>query len=147
MPNNGTSTELYARLQALCEAFRAGGDLGCQVTLEERHTYFAEEVSDVVYGTIRELLANVRQHARATRVEVSSVGRRDGSVGLSVADNGGGLPAHRRRGKPLNETGGIGLWSIDRRLRNFDAMLDVEAAPGEGTRAMLIVPAHLVVCD
>ena len=146
MPNV-TSTELYARLQELCEAFRARGDIGCQVTLDERHTYFAEEVSDVVYGTIRELLANVRQHAQATHVEVSSVGRRDGSVGITVADNGVGLPAHRRRGKPLNETGGIGLWSIDRRLRELDAMLDVDAAPGEGTRAMLILPAHLIVCD
>jgi len=26
-------------------------------------------------------------------------------------------------------------------------MLDVEAAPGQGTRAMVILPAHLVVCD
>ena len=146
MPNV-TSTDLYARLQELCETFRARGDIGCQVTLDERHTYFAEELSDVVYGTIRELLANVRQHAQATHVEVSSVGRRDGSVGITVADNGVGLPAHRRRGKPLNETGGLGLWSIDRRLRDFDAMLDVEAAPGEGTRAMLILPAHLVACD
>lgn len=147
MPSSGTNTELYARLQELCEAFRACGDIGCQVTLDERHTYLAEEVRDVVYGTIRELLANVRQHSRATQVEVSSVGRRDGSVGITVADNGVGLPAHRRRGKPLHETGGIGLWSIDRRLRELDAMLDVEAAPGEGTRAMLIVPAHLVVYD
>ena len=89
----------------------------------------------------------MRQHAQATQVEVSSVGRRDGSVGITVADNGVGLPAHRRRGKPRDETGGIGLWSIDRRLRELDAMLDVDAAPGEGTRAMLILPAHLVVCD
>jgi signal transduction histidine kinase len=143
---NGSRTDLYARLLDLCEAFRARGDIGCRITLDERHTCFAEEVSDVVYKTVRELLANVRQHARATQVEVSSVGRRDGSIGITVADNGVGLPAHRRRGKPLAETGGIGLWSIDRRLRDFDAMLDVEAAPGKGTRAMLILPAHLVVC-
>jgi signal transduction histidine kinase len=144
---NGTRTDLYARLLELCEAFRAGGGIDCEVTLDERHTCFAEDVSDVVYKTVRELLANVRQHAQATQVEVSSVARRDGSIGITVADNGIGLPAHRRRGKPLDETGGIGLWSIDRRLRDFDAMLDVEAAPGQGTRAMLILPAHLVVCD
>ena len=144
---NGTRTNLYARLLDLCDAFRTRGDIGCAVTLDERHTCFAEEVSDVVYRTVRELLANVRQHAQATHVEVSSIGRRDGSIGITVADNGVGLPAHRRRGKPQNETGGIGLWSIDRRLRDFDAMLDVEAAPGRGTRAMLILPAHLVVCE
>jgi signal transduction histidine kinase len=89
----------------------------------------------------------VRQHARATRVEISSVRRRDGSIGITVGDNGIGLPPHRRRGRRLDETGGIGLWSIDRRLRDLDAMLDIDAAPGQGTRAMVILPAHLVAGD
>jgi signal transduction histidine kinase len=132
---------------ALCEAFRASGHIGCDIALDARHTRFAEEVGEVVYRTVRELLANVLQHARATRVEIASVRRRDGSIGIVVADNGVGLPPHRRRGKPFDETGGIGLWSIDRRLREFDAMLDIEAAPGQGTRAMIILPAHLVIGD
>ena len=146
MPN-GTRTSLHARLLDLCEAFRTRGDIGCAVTLDEHHTCFAEEVSDVVYGTVRELLANVRQHAQATQVEISSIRRRDGSIGITVADNGIGLPPHRRCGRRFDKTGGIGLWSIDRRLRDFDAMLDIDAAPGQGTRAMVILPAHLVAGD
>jgi signal transduction histidine kinase len=144
---DGTPTDVHARLLALCDAFRAAGDIECEVTLDPSHTCFGEEVGEVVYRTVRELLANVRQHAQATRVEVSSVRRRDGSIGIVVADNGIGLPPHRRRGRPFDETGGIGLWSIDRRLRDLDAMLDIEAAAGQGTRAMVILPAHLVVCD
>ena len=144
---NGTPTELHARLFALCETFRASGHIACEVILDARHTRLGEEIGEVVYKTVRELLANVLQHAHATRVEISSVRRRDGSIGIVVADNGVGLPAHRRRGKPLDETGGIGLWSIDRRLREFDAMLDIEAAPGQGTRATIILPPHLLVGD
>lgn len=140
----GLRTELYARLLELCDEFRSHGDIGCDVALEERHTRFDEEVSDVVFRTVRELLANVRQHARAKRVRVSSVDRRDGSIGITVADDGIGLPPHRRRGNPLDESGGIGLWSIDQRLRDFAAVLDIEAAAGRGTRAMLILPADLV---
>ena len=146
MPN-GTPTDLHARLLALCEAFRASGHIACDVLLDTRHTSFNEEVGEVIYGTVRELLTNVLRHAHATRVEISSVRRRDGSIGIVVADNGIGLPPHRRRGNPSDETGGTGLWSIDRRLRDLDAMLDVEAAPGQGTRAMIILPAHLVVGD
>jgi signal transduction histidine kinase len=142
---NGTPTELHAKLLALCEAFRTSGRIGCDVLLDARHTCFDREVGEVVYRTVRELLTNVLQHAHATRVEISSVRRRDGSIGIVVADNGVGLPPHRRRGKPFDETGGIGLWSIDRWLREFDAMLDIEAAPGQGTRAMIILPPHLVV--
>ena len=139
-------TELHARLLALCEVFRAAGHIACEVSLDASHTSFTEEVSEVVYRTVRELLVNVRQHSQATRVEVSSVRRRDGSIGIIVADNGIGLPPHRRRGRPFDETGGIGLWSIDRRLRDLGAMLDIEAAAGQGTRAMVILPAQLV-CD
>jgi signal transduction histidine kinase len=138
----GTRTELYARLLELCDEFRSHGDIGCDVALEERHTRFDEELSEVVFRTVRELLANVRQHARAKHVQVSSADRRDGSIAITVADDGIGLPPHRRRGNPLDESGGIGLWSIDQRLREFDAVLDIEAAAGRGTRAMLILPAY-----
>jgi len=143
---SGNRTELHSKLLSLCETFRASGQIGCEVSLEASHTRFDAEVSEVIYGTIRELLANVRQHAQATRVEISSVRRRDGSIGITVADNGIGLPPHRRRGR-RDEAGGIGLWSIDRRLRAFDAMLDIDAAPGQGTRAMVILPARLVAGD
>ena len=138
-------TELFSRLVELCDEFRSHGDIGCEVALDQVHTRFDEEVGEVVFRTVRELLMNVRQHAKATRVRVSSVGRRDGSIGIMVADDGIGLPPHRRRGNPLDERGGIGLWSIDQRLRAFDAVLDVEAADGAGTRAMVILPGHLVV--
>jgi signal transduction histidine kinase len=140
-------TELHSKLLSLCETFRVSGEIGCEVSLDASHTRFDAEVSEVVYETVRELLANVRQHARATRVEVSSILRRDGSIGITVADNGIGLPPHRRRGRQFDETGGIGLWSIDRRLRDFDAMLDIDAAPGQGTRAMVILPTHRIAGD
>jgi signal transduction histidine kinase len=139
--------ELLSRLLELCDEFRAHGDIACEVALEARHTRFDDEVSDILFRTVRELLANVRQHAKATKVMVSSVGRRDGSIGITVADDGIGLPPHRRRGNPFAESGGIGLWSIDQRLRAFDAILDIEASTGAGTRAMVILPAHLVVAD
>lgn len=138
-------TELFGRLVRLCDEFRSQGGIACQVALDECHTRFDEEVGEVVFRTVRELLANVRQHAKATQVEVTSVGRRDGSIGILVADDGIGLPAHRRRGNPFAESGGIGLWSIDQRLREFDAVLDIDASAGNGTRAMVILPAHLVL--
>jgi len=143
----GNRTELHAKLLALCEVFRAAGHMSCVVTLDASHTCFGEEVGELVYRTVRELLVNVLQHAKATRVEVSSVRRRDGSIGIVVADNGVGLPPHRRRGRRFNETDGFGLWSIDRRLRDLNAMLDIDAAPGQGTRAMVILPAQLVAGD
>jgi signal transduction histidine kinase len=144
MPD-GSRTDLFPRLLELCEEFRAHGDISCEVALDESHTHFDAEVSEVVFRTVRELLTNVRQHAKAKKVKISSVGRRDGSIGIVVADDGIGLPPHRRRGNPFDESGGIGLWSIDQRLRAFDAVLDIEATTGAGTQAMVILPPKLVV--
>jgi len=141
---------LHARLLELCEEFRVRAGIGCEVALDESHTRFDEEVSAVVIRTVGELLANVRRHARAKQVKVASERRRDGSIGITVADDGIGLPPHRRRGRPVDASGGrggSGLWTIDRRLRDFGGMLDVDAADGRGTRAMVILPASLVRGD
>ena len=142
---DGNRTELYERLVKLCEEFRAHGDIGCEVTLDAAHTRFDAHVSDVVFATVSELLTNARRHSRAKRVNVSTASRRDGSIGITVADDGIGLPPHRRRGKPLGENAGTGLWSIDQRLRALDAVLDIDATEGHGTSAMLIVPGNLVI--
>jgi signal transduction histidine kinase len=137
------SNELTHRLTELCAEFRAAGDIECDVQLDPRHLRFDDLVAEVVFRTVRELLTNVRQHARAQRVKVWSGERRDGSITITVADDGIGLPAHRRRGNPFDESGGIGLWSIDQRLRELRAMLDVDAANGKGTRATVILPKEL----
>ena len=133
-------TDLKARLTDLCVEFGAAGDIACDVDLDARHVAFDGEVGEILFRTVRELLTNVRQHARAKRVSVSSTDRRDGSVAITVADDGIGLPPHRRRGNPFDETGGIGLWSIDQRLRELQAVLDIEAESGRGTRATVILP-------
>jgi signal transduction histidine kinase len=134
------ATSLFDQLSDLCAQFRSEGDIACEVRLEPRHTAFSSELSDVVYRTVRELLANVRQHAQAKRVDVTSADRRDGQIAITVADDGIGLPPHKRRGNPLAERGGIGLWSIDQRLREFGAVLDIDAAENQGTRATIILP-------
>jgi signal transduction histidine kinase len=140
-------TDLKSRLTELCVEFRAAGDIVCDIDLDDRHVAFGEEVAEILFRTVRELLTNVRQHARAKRVTLSSADRRDGSVAITVADDGIGLPAHRRRGNPFSETGGIGLWSIDQRLRELEAVLDIEAEIGRGTRATVILPADLRDAD
>jgi signal transduction histidine kinase len=142
-----TRTELFSRLTELCAEFVAQGDIDCAVELDPCHLRFDDEVGEVVFRTVRELLTNVRQHAKASAVKVSSIGRRDGSIGITVADDGIGLPAHKRRGNPFDESGGIGLWSIDQRLRTLDAVLDVEAAADVGTRATVILPEKLLVSN
>lgn len=136
--------ELFAQLIELCNRFRAGGNIDCFVTLAEAHSHVAQEFADVVYRGVRELLANVRQHSRATRVQVASATARDGSIQIIVADNGVGLPMHWRRANPFADDSGIGLWSIDQRMRAYGGRLEIDSGP-HGTRAVLVIPPNLIV--
>ena len=142
----GRHANLFIALVELCNRFRAEGRIDCRVTLGEGHTRFDPDVSDVLYRAIRELLTNVRQHSRATRVQLASATARDGSIRISVTDNGLGFPAHWRAANPFAEDSGLALWSIDQRLRSFDARLEIESSD-IGTRATVVLPARLVTND
>src|SRR5438876_1217928 len=76
---------------------------------------FDARVCDVVYAALCELLANVRKHARATTVKVSSGTRDDGFVFFRVADDGVGIGASGTLHTP-HSLNGLGLWSVEHRL-------------------------------
>jgi signal transduction histidine kinase len=137
-------SDLFTALVELCEQFRSAGDIECRATLSAAHMRFPPELAAVLYQAMRELLANVRQHARATRVQVASSTGLDGTIRLSVTDNGVGFSRHWREASPFAASSGIGLWSIDQRLRSFGAYLDVESST-TGTRAALVIPGPALI--
>jgi signal transduction histidine kinase len=142
-PSDITQGNLLAALVELCTRFSAAGDIDCRVLLGEAHLRFAPELNAVLYQAVRELLVNVRQHARASRVQVATSASRDDTIRLVVADNGVGLSRHWREASPFAAGSGLGLWSIDQRLRAFGAYLDVESS-ASGTRATLVIPGDLL---
>jgi signal transduction histidine kinase len=146
MAMTATSADLFGALAALCNRFRAEGGIDCFVTVGEAHTRFEADLADVVYRTVRELLTNVRQHARATRVVLSSARARDGSILIVVADDGIGFPEHWRQSNPFAANSGMGLWSIDQRLREFDAYLDIHSTT-QGSRVTVVLPTSRLTSD
>lgn len=136
--------ELFPRLTDLCEQFRCASGIDCDVRLEPTHLRFGPAVGDVIYRTVRELLANVRKHAQATEVRVTSRRRSDGAIAISLADNGIGMPVMSRRGNPF-EGGGFGLWSIEHRLAEFGARLELDG--DAGLCATVVVPRRVLLSD
>ena len=93
----------------------------------------APELEEELYGIAHEALNNMLKHARASEV-VLSVRVADGTVVLEVADDGLGFdPAN------IQDKGGLGLLGMQERADKIGGQLDIDSAPGEGTRVRVSV--------
>jgi signal transduction histidine kinase len=132
---------LYPRFLELCEEIRSTTGLRCELAVRPEHLSFRSDLGDVIFRTVRELLANVRKHARASTVHISSERRPDGDIAISIEDDGIGFRALNR--DPNSFGSGFWLRGIDQRLGAFGALLDLDG--GTGLRATVVVPGRLLL--
>jgi signal transduction histidine kinase len=88
-------------------------------------------VEQALYRVTQEALANVARHSQARRVDLSLVYNSD-SVQLSVSDDGCGFD--------MNTKHGMGLRSIRERVSSIRGTVQIQSAPGHGTRLLVQVP-------
>jgi signal transduction histidine kinase len=86
-----------------------------------------------------EALTNALKHGRATRIEIE-LRFAPNSTDLIVTDNGQGLESAERA------TGGahFGLQGVRERVDKLGGMLDIDSAPGAGTRLAVVIPADAI---
>lgn len=87
-----------------------------------------------IYRVAQEALTNVARHARARHV-ILSLSHVSGGVELVVSDDGRGFEPAAVRG-PL----GLGLTSMEERMRLARGTLILDSGPGRGTRVRAWVP-------
>jgi two-component system, NarL family, sensor kinase len=95
------------------------------------------EHDQLLLSVARELLINVVKHADATHVELS-VSRRHDAVVLQISDDGRGFDLARRADAPAQ--GHIGLASSVERVESVGGRLEIDSAPGRGTRVRAELP-------
>jgi signal transduction histidine kinase len=86
-----------------------------------------------VLRVAQESLANAVKHAAATRVEVELAQDDTGALRLEIRDDGRGF-------QPAAVGGGCGLDSMRRRCEALGGGLEVDSAPGAGTRITCLLP-------
>ena len=96
-----------------------------------------ESLRATLFRCLRELLLNVCRHA-GTDAAVVSLRRDETGLSLTVADRGRGF-------EPSPDTArqrvGFGLFSIRECLSQSGGSFEIESAPQQGTRCLLIVPS------
>jgi signal transduction histidine kinase len=96
------------------------------------------ETSIVLFGVIRELLANIVKHADANMLQVHI--RESGkTIRVSIEDDGVGFELSKLD-LAMKETSGFGLFNVREKVEYLDGSFEIKSKPGQGTCVRISVP-------
>ncbi len=129
---------LEAALEWLTEQITEQRGIVCEFEHDGEPKPVSEEMRVFTFTAVRELLANVSKHAKASRAKVTAR-RINRNMVIHVADDGVGFnPSWLKTN--LYDNKGFGLFSIRERLRHLGGQMEVKSAKGRGTRVILEAP-------
>ena len=99
----------------------------------------ARQLRLLLFEAVREMLLNVAKHSGVKRAQVRLSRHGREQLKVTVSDRGGGFEP---KGLAVDGWNGFGLVSIRERLRYFGGHLEIDAAPGRGSRFTLVGPRH-----
>jgi PAS domain S-box-containing protein len=115
-------------------------NLAVVLRAEETAPILSHDTTVLLFQFIRELLFNAVKHAHVNTAQIE-IGWRDGRVQVQVADEGVGFdPAQLR--VTGGDLGGFGLLGIQERLELLGGGMEIESAPGKGSRFTLWIPVQ-----
>lgn len=138
-----SSASLKEVLWSIAERSRAHHLLEVQLKAQEDFSIPDHMVRVVIQQVVSELLFNVVKHSGVKQAELS-VGRDNGFLNITVADNGNGFdPGDLRRSTP----DGLGIVTATQRLEFVGGRFVIDSAPGQGTRSSLLIPEHVLTTN
>jgi PAS domain S-box-containing protein len=91
------------------------------------------ESKEALYRIAQESMHNTIKHARASRIEIT-LSQLDADITIEVVDNGNGFDTDE------SFPGHLGLQSMRERAARLGGWLEIDSAPGEGTRILVGIP-------
>ncbi len=138
MPGALIKLGLVPALQDICDAMNQSG-IQADLQVFNVGQRLDEQVEISVYRIIQELLSNIRKHAKAREV-IIQLSQSEDTLSVTVEDDGVGFNVTQVRAG-----GGIGLKSIESRVKYLNGSLDLDARTGEGTTVNLEIPLKKAV--
>ncbi|MDX2246565.1 MAG: sensor histidine kinase [Bacteroidia bacterium] len=130
MPETLMRLGLEAALRQFGEKISGGLHIDLQVYGLEKP--LSDNQNLLVYRIAQELLHNVLKHAAATEVIVQ-INRHEQNLSLTVEDNGSGF-------SPTTASGGMGLSSIETRVKTLGGTMEIQSEQGQGTSVYIQLP-------
>src|SRR5436190_2795657 len=110
------------------------------VSADPRADSARKDVRTLIFESVRELLFNAVKHARVDRVALDLTLDADERLCITVSDAGIGFDPAALDNRLKDAEVGWGLFSVRERVTLLGGRLDIESAPGRGTRFRLVAP-------
>ena len=124
---------LEEALQSYCADFSKHEAIQVQFTARELPAQIPPNIALCVYRVVQEALRNVAKHSGASEAQVALSASPD-ALRLEVRDPGRGFDTKLARGK------GLGLISMEERVRLAGGTLSIETVPGDGVSLAAEIP-------
>ena len=129
---------LVPALEWLARWMREKHGLTTAVDANEEAEPDSEHIRALLFEAVRELLFNVVKHAHIDEATVLVEKTTKNEISVTVEDTGDGFDPKAAQDRKTGA--GFGLFSIRERFGLVGGHMDVETAPGRGTRVTLRVP-------
>ncbi|MDA3614306.1 tetratricopeptide repeat-containing sensor histidine kinase [Polluticaenibacter yanchengensis] len=129
MPNILLTEGLKKALETYCERMSAKGSTQINFQGIGNFSNIDKTLEVHIYRIIQELVHNIKKHAKARTALVQIQSNEDGSVHLTIEDDGIGMDVlqwHR-------SSNGMGLGSIRQRVHDLRGTIEFESFPNQGT--------------
>jgi len=125
---------LATALRSHCREFEREYGLPVTCETDDKLGAIPPDLALCLYRVTQEALKNAARHAKAGRVWVNVTRDGEGIV-LTIRDDGRGFSLEEARAR-----GGLGLISLDERVRLAGGQLAIDTKPQEGTEVIVVVP-------
>jgi PAS domain S-box-containing protein len=125
---------LVAALKAYCSDLSAQDSIRAHFTHRHVPASLPPEIALCLYRVTQESLRNVAKHSGRAEATVTLTGSKN-DIHLSITDKGVGFETDAAR-----RMGGLGLVSIEERVRLAGGVVTIRSQPGSGTRINVRIP-------
>jgi PAS domain S-box-containing protein len=125
---------LVKAIQSECDTFSQREEIKVEYDSNNIPSTLPRDVKICIYRIVQESLRNIAKHARTDKAHVLLTCN-NGNLCLTIRDSGCGFDAEQVQSKK-----GIGLTSMQERVRLIQGEFSVESKPGEGTVIKVTVP-------
>ncbi len=129
---------LEAAIERLSEKIQTEHNISCHFNDDKEEKKIDDDISILLFQSVRELLINVVKHAKAKNIEIS-VQKDSECILIQILDDGVGFNIEKV-GDYWEKNGGFGLFSIRERIDNIKGSFQIESNKKSGTKVSLKAP-------